>query len=322
MRVIEVDEFGGPEVLVVRDVADPVPGVGEVVVDVAYADIMWVETRIRSGTARDYFPVRPPYRPGGGVSGTVGRVGDGVDPGWVGRRVVTRTGEEGGYVTRARVPTDGLIALPDAVTLRDAAAVNRDGATAMGLLAVVPVKPGDRVLVTNAAGALGALLVQLVGAAGGQVVAAARGERKLALLSELGAAVTVDYSLPNWTEQVGQVAVVFDGAGGDYGRAALGRLVDGGAFAAYGTPAGSFAVPDPAEAERRGLTVTGIAQVRFPPDQVKRHTEAAVAEVAAGRLAPLIGQVYPLELAADAHRAVEARLTTGKTLLSVDGAGE
>jgi NADPH2:quinone reductase len=326
MRAIEVAQFGGPEVLVAKDVPDPVPGPGEVVVDVAYADVLWVETRIRSGTAQAYFPTRPPYRPGGSVSGTVRQVGDGVDPGWVGRRVIGRTGEEGGYVSQARIPENGLIALPDAVPLRDGAAVSRDGATAVGLLAVVPVKPGDRVLVTNAGGGLGVLLVQLAGAGGGQVVAAARGAAKLAELRRLGAPVTVDYSAADWTQRVraavGAVDVIFDGAGGEYGRAALGLLTDGGWFSAHGTPAGDFATPDPAQAARRRLNVTGIAQVRLSSDQVKRHTEGAVAEIAAGRLSPLIGQVYPLDQAAAAHAAIEARQSTGKTLLSVDPAAD
>ncbi|MGW4948398.1 alcohol dehydrogenase catalytic domain-containing protein, partial [Actinoplanes sp. NPDC004185] len=109
MRVVEVARFGGPEVLVAVDAPDPVPGPGEVVVEVAAADVLWVETMIRQGQGGDYFPVRPPYRPGCGVAGTVALVGAGVDPAGAGRRVVTRTGPHGGYVERALEPAEGLI---------------------------------------------------------------------------------------------------------------------------------------------------------------------------------------------------------------------
>lgn len=92
MRVIEVTRFGGPEVLALTEVPDPSPGPGEAVVEVAYANVLWIDTAIRAGRAGAWFPDRPPYRPGSGVAGTVATVGAGVDPAWVGRRVVTRTG--------------------------------------------------------------------------------------------------------------------------------------------------------------------------------------------------------------------------------------
>src|SRR5438046_7951033 len=96
MRVIEATEFGGPEVLVPVDSSDPVAGPGQVVVDVAVADTLFVDTQIRRGWGREHFTVQPPYVPGGGVAGIVSSVGDGVDPDWIGRRVVARTGERGG----------------------------------------------------------------------------------------------------------------------------------------------------------------------------------------------------------------------------------
>src|SRR5438093_2793469 len=97
MRVIEATEFGGPEVLVPVDSSDPVAGPGQVVVDVAVADVLFVDTQIRRGWGGEYFTVQPPYVPGNGVAGQVSAVGAGVDPGWVGRHVVTHTGERGGY---------------------------------------------------------------------------------------------------------------------------------------------------------------------------------------------------------------------------------
>lgn len=321
MRVIEVVRFGGPEVLVPTDAPEPVPDRGDVVIAVAVADVLWVETMIRRGDGGAYFPVQPPYRAGVGVAGTVSAAGVGVDRSWLGRRVVASTGTEGGYVERALVAADGLIPVPDAVSFTDAAALLHDGVTALGLAEIVAIRPGDRVLVTAAGGGLGVILVQLAKAAGARVVAAGRGAEKLDRVRRLGADVVVDYSTPGWIERVreatGGLDVVLDGAGGEYGRAAFDLVVPGGRFSAHGTPSGSFAVPDPAEAQARGVTATGIERVQFTTGQFRDYAARALAEAAAGRIRPLIGQTFPLERAADAHAAIEARTVTGKTVLTV-----
>ncbi|RSM45066.1 NADPH:quinone reductase [Actinoplanes sp. ATCC 53533] len=313
MRVVQVARFGGPEVLEVVAAPDPVPGPGEVVVAVAAAEVLWVETMIRSGHGGDYFPVQPPYRPGPGVAGTVIDVGEGVDRSWFGRRVVTPTGPNGGYVERALEPAAGLLAVPDGVELSEAAALLHDGVTALGVLEVVALRPEDRVLITAAAGGMGALLVQLAHAAGAEVVAAAKGVRKLGRLGPLGADLVVDYSEPDWTEQVGKVSVVLDGAGGAYGRAALDLVAPGGRFSGHGTPAGSFAGPGATVAE--GVTVTGIERLQFTPERFRHYAAGILAEAAAGRVRPLIGQTFPLARAADAHAALENRTAIGKTVL-------
>src|SRR5690349_4841685 len=104
MKAIEVARFGGPEVLQLREVPDPLPGAGEVVVDVAAADTLWLETSVRAGAGGAYFPVTLPYRPGVGVAGTVSGTGSGGDAGTGGRRVVARLGHDGGgYATRVAV---------------------------------------------------------------------------------------------------------------------------------------------------------------------------------------------------------------------------
>ncbi|MBE1488741.1 zinc-binding dehydrogenase [Plantactinospora soyae] len=321
MRVIEVARFGGPEVLVPGEAADPVAGAGEVVVAVEVADVLWLETMVRGGHGGEVFPVQPPYRPGVGVAGTVAAVGPGVDPGWVGRRVVAATGYQNGYVERAVVSADGLVAVPDGVDLRNAAAVLHDGLTALALADIVKITAGDRVLVTAAGGGLGAILVQLASAAGATVVAAARGAAKLDRIGELGADVLVDYSTPDWTDRVwdatGGLDVVLDGAGGDYGRAAFDLVRAGGRFSAHGTPAGAFATVDPDVAKARDISATGIEAVQLRPEQARGYLVRALDEVAAGRITPLIGQTFPLERAADAHAAIENRTAVGKTLLLI-----
>src|SRR5256885_5488599 len=96
MLVMEAERFGGPQVLTAREVLDPVAGPGQVVVRTSAADVLFVDTFIRAGRAVDFFPIRPPYVPGNGVAGRVISLGDGVDPGWAGRRVVAHTGGSGG----------------------------------------------------------------------------------------------------------------------------------------------------------------------------------------------------------------------------------
>ncbi|NTX15018.1 zinc-binding dehydrogenase [Myxococcus sp. CA056] len=323
MRAIQVSRFGGPEVLEPREVPEPRPGAGEVLVEVSFADIIFVETQIRTGWGREFFKIDPPYVPGFGVGGTVSAVGEGVDPGWVGRRVIANTEERGGYAERAVVSVRKMVPVPDGLELRDATALRSDGPTALGLMEKAAIRPGQWVLVTAAGGGMGVLLVQLAHAAGARVIGAARGQRKLELLRELGADVVVDYSRPDWGQQVldatdGRGAdVVFDGAGSELGQTAFGVTAQGGQFSAHGAPGGGFAEIDTAEAERRHISVRGIQQVQFPLPERQRLTEQTLALAVAGRLRPVIGQAFPLERAGDAHAALTARSITGKALLLI-----
>jgi len=254
MEAVWLTRFGGPEELVARDTPDPVPGPGQVVVAVRYANITFVETQFR---ATGFGPFRAddlPLVPGNGVGGVVAEVGAGVDAGLTGRRVVTGTGGAGGYAERVAVDAAGLFAVPDGLALDDAVAVLADGRTATMLLAAAAPKPGETVLVEAAAGGVGSLLVQLAGAAGARVVAAAGGERKLALARELGAGPAMDYRDDGWTERVpGPVDVVFDGVGGAVGRAAFGLLAPDGRMVSYGLAGGAWADVPEDEAAARGV---------------------------------------------------------------------
>jgi NADPH:quinone reductase len=326
MRVIEVTRFGGPEVLALATARVPAAGPGQVVIDVTAADVLFLDTLIRSGRAAGFFPVRPPYVPGNGVAGRVTSAAEGTDPALLGRRVIARTGEaggSGGYAERAVVAADRVIPVPDEVDLPDAAALLHDGATALGLAERTGIGRGELVLILGAAGGLGVLLVQLAHAAGASVIAAARGKAKLDLLSGLGADATVDYSQAGWTERVVQAGggtrprVVFDGVGGQLGTEAFGIAAPGGRFSAHGSPSGTFAVIDPHEARRRQITVRGIEQAQLGDDEHARLASSALAKLAAGQIKPYIGQTFSLAQAVDAHAAIEARATTGKTLLTV-----
>ena len=310
-----MSEFGPPEVLKPAELPDPAAGPGEALIEVEIANITFVETQLRAGRApHPSMEPRLPVIPGNGVGGTVGAVGEGVERGLVGTRVITSTGGSGGYAERVAVDAAGVIRVPDGVGLPEAVALLADGRTAMSLMRAAEVRPDETVLVEAAAGGVGSLLVQLAAGAGARVVAAAGGERKLRVARELGADETVDYTEPSWTEKVGDgVDVVFDGVGGAVGRAAFELVRSGGRFCAFGLASGAFTdIPD-ADAARRNVTV--VRGTRVDPEELRQLSRAALAEAETGRLRPVIGQTFPLERAADAHQAIEARATVGKTLL-------
>ncbi|MBT2401076.1 zinc-binding dehydrogenase [Streptomyces sp. ISL-100] len=324
MRAIQVTEFGGPEVLVATELPDPVAGPGEVVVEVAVTDTIYVETQIRGGWGPQ-FGIEPPYVPGGAAAGTVLAVGEGVDPAWTGRRVVAGPGTAGTYAEQVVTPVDRLIPVPDGLGLREAAALAHDGVTGTGIAEAVRIRPGERVLILGASGGMGTLLVQMAKAAGAHVVGAARGKRKLDLVRELGADAVVDYSGEGWTERAREALggagadVLLDGVGGELGLAAFALVADGGRVSAHGASSGGFSGIDPDEAGWRGITLRGIAEVQFGAADITRLAAKALAEAAAGRLRPVIAATFPLVRAAQAHTAIEARTVAGKALLVAAG---
>ncbi|WP_327114057.1 zinc-binding dehydrogenase [Nocardia sp. NBC_01730] len=329
MRAVQASEFGGPEVLAVRELPEPVAGPGEVVVDVAAADVMFLDTRLRGGWGTDFFAIEPPYVPGGAIAGVVAAVGPDVDPAWVGKRVSTPTAASGiggglpigGYAEKALAKANTLVTVPDGLSLPQAVALVHDGRTALAVFDRAAVQPGEWVLITAAGGGLGTLLIQLARAAGANVVAAARGAAKLELAARLGANAVVDYSEPDWSAKAhaasGGAQVVFDGAGGALGAAALAATADGGRFLGYGAAAGEFATLDRDVYTARGITVYGLFDITGADTDWHAVAERAQAEVAAGRLEVVIGQTFPLDQADRAHALIESRATSGRTLLTV-----
>lgn len=301
--------FGPPEVLETVELPVARPGAGQFRVEVDLVGVGWLDTLIRKGAGPDAFPVTPPYVPGGAVAGVVAELGERVDESWLGARVITRSAD-GGYAEQVIASPEGSYVVPGGLELADALAMLDDGSTALALLERAPVHVGDKVFVAPGVGGLGSLLVQLVKANGATVIAGVRGEEKAALARKLGAQV-VDYSEPDWARGLtGELDVVFDGIGGEVGAAMPALLKDGGRFSAYGMAGG----PE-TEADRRRLSVVGMSQLpEFWADAARRVRDV-LEQAANGRLAPIIGRIYPLAQAADAHADIEARRFVGKLLL-------
>jgi NADPH2:quinone reductase len=315
MRVVWLREFGEPEVLTLGEAPEPVAGPGQVMVDVEFVNITFVETQFRA-TGFGPFAATLPMVPGNGVGGVVASVGAGVEPDLVGARVVTSTGGSGGYAERVAVDADAVFRVPNEVAMDTAVALLADGRTATMMTRAAAIRPGERVLVEAAAGGVGSLIVQLAKAAGAQVVAAVGGARKAGIATELGADVAVDYTDEGWTKRVqdtvGAVDVVFDGVGGAIARTAFELLDRGGRMVSFGLASGSWADVSEELATERGVT---LVRPSATPAELREYTESALAEAAEGRLRPVIGQRFPLGEAAAAHAAIQSRATVGKTLL-------
>jgi NADPH2:quinone reductase len=231
----------------------------------------------------------------------------------------------GGYGERVVADMTNVFTLPKELSVEQALGVFLAAGTAIRILKTAQVEPGEAVLITAAAGNTGSQLVQLAKATGaGLVIGAARGKEKLAAVSQLGADVTIDYSEDDWVEQVRNVTggkgadVVIDAVGGTIGHQAFEVTANGhGRLVVYGSSSGTEATIGMHELAMRGITVIGalgIAMTRTE-QETRADIEAALHEAAIGRLVAIIGQTYPLERAADAHAAIEARQVIGKVLL-------
>lgn len=325
MYAIRLHEFGPAENLRYEEVPDPVPAAGQVRIAVEASGVHLLDTALRAGSAGGGPLAAPslPAIPGREVAGVVDTVADGVDPAWVGRRVVAHLGAaSAGYARLAVAPVASLHVLPEGLGSDAAVAMIGTGRTAVGVLDVAALTADDVVLVTAAAGGLGSLFVQAGRHAGAVVAGVAGGAEKTERVRALGAAVGADYTAADWPERLRaslgdrEVTVVLDGVGGAVGRAAMDLLGLGGRLVMFGWSSGSLPPFEPADLVDRGLTATWAIGRRMVarPGALRDLETRALAAAASGEWAPLL-QRFPLERAADAHLALETRGTTGKVVL-------
>ena len=320
MRAIIADHPGTPDVLRPVTLPDPEPDAGQVRVAVEVAAITFIDTLIRAGS-----PIAPPTTfpvvLGNGVGGVIDRTGPDVDPTWMGARVATTTGGRGGYASLALARVADLHRVPGSLGIREAAALLADGRTAVGLCDAADIQPGETVVITAAAGGLGSILVQLAKASGAHVIALAGSADKLTRALALGADTAINYRDHEWAARIRTMSphgvdVVFDGIGSDITAALFGLVRPGGRYVQHGAAGGGWGEIDPATASGRHITVIPLSAVGSPSDLFSL-TERALALAASGTIRPTIGQTFPLDDAAAAHAAIEARRTIGKTLLLV-----
>ncbi|MFJ8031226.1 MULTISPECIES: zinc-binding dehydrogenase [unclassified Streptomyces] len=321
MHAVRLHAFGPAENLIHEEVADPVPGPGQVRVAVAAAGVHLLDTALREGHPGP-LPAPPvlPTVPGREIAGTVDALGAGTDAGWLGRRVVAHLGTvPGGYAELAVTAADRLHEIPEGLDPAAAVAMIGTGRTALGITGFAEPGPDDVVVVPAAAGGIGTLLVQYAKNAGATVVGLAGGADKTARVHANGADLAVDYTAPGWPAEVrarlaGRPAtLVYDGVGGTVAEEAVALLGPGGRHLLFGWSAEGVGTG-------RGHVVDGLTESVLGPRMLRRAgglralERRALDEAARGRLRPAVTR-FPLAEAAAAHRALENRRTTGKVVL-------
>ncbi len=309
MRAVVFERNGGPEVLEAKEVDDPTPGDGEVIVDVEAVGINYRDVYEREGRG---YGSSPPSIIGVEGAGTIAGTGERVA--W--------SAVPGSYAERVAAKRDQLVALPDGVDTEVAAAAILQGMTAHYLAYdSYPIEPGDWVVVHAAAGGVGLLLTQLAKLRGGQVIATTSTDEKAALARQAGADEVIGYD--GFAQRVKKIsgegaAAVYDGVGKATFLEGLDALRPFGRMILYGAASGQ---PDPLEVAT--LAPKGSVYVQRPtlmtyartPELLRERAGEVCALIAEGKLHVRIGARYPLDQARQAHEDLEARRTTGKLLL-------
>jgi len=324
MKAVQFSRFGGPEVLEIVELPTPQPGPGEALVRVRAAGVNYFETLLR----RNLYAATPelPMVPGVEVAGEIEAVGEGVDRRLHGARVAVPMfaigRPTGGYAEYVAVDAATVVPLPDDLSFEHAAALLVQGLSALHLVRRSPPH-GRTVLVTAAAGGLGSLLLQLARRAGARrIIAVAGGQEKLDAARALGADFGVDYREPGWTVRVQEATggpgadIVYDTVGGAVTRACLEALAPTGELV-FGA-LGRFELT---AIELEGMIIRNQSLKGFAllplltPENLRADLAELFALVAAGSPAVTVGGRYPLDKAAEAHRALEDRQSIGKVVL-------
>jgi NADPH2:quinone reductase len=297
------------------------PGPGQARVRNTAVGVNYIDTYHRGGL----YPLPLPSGLGNEAAGVVEAVGAGVD--WVkpGDRVATGTGPLGAYSTARIVQADRLVKLPDGIDDRTAAAIMLKGLTAQYLLRQsFPLKGGETILFHAAAGGVGLIACQWASALGATVIGTVGSDEKAKLAREHGCAHTIVYTRENFVERVKEITggkgvpVVYDGVGKETFPASLDCLSPRGTFVSFGNASGS--VPPfnlMLLAQKGSLYATRPTLVNFATDRASLNAMAGelFGMVQSGKIKVEIPQTFPLAQAADAHRALQGRQTTGSTVL-------
>lgn len=323
MLAIQVTRVGGPEVLEVSDVPEPEDAAGRVIVELAAAGLNFIDTYQRGGL----YPMDLPFVLGMEGAGTVVSVGPGVDDLGVGD-VVAWMDVLGSYAEKVSVPVERVVRVPASLDPEMAAASMLQGLTAEYLAtSTFELRPGHRCLVHAAAGGVGRLLVQIAKLKGAEVFATVGSEEKVEVATAAGADHVIDYRSRPFDDAVEAIAgpraldVIYDGVGASTFHKGLRLLKPRGMMVTFGNASGPVEPVSPLELMRNGslyLTRPTLGDYTADRGELAGRAEQLFGWIERGELEVLVGATYPLDQAADAHRALEGRATTGKVLLVPD----
>ena len=331
MRAVLSKTPGGPDTLVVEDVLDPIPGKGQVVIEVRAVGINFPDTLI----IEDKYQFKPerPFSPGAEIAGVVESVGEGVKGIFRGDRVIAVPGW-GGLVERIAVPAASVIKMPDTMSFEEGAAlIMTYGTSYYALKDRAKLQPGETLLVLGAAGGVGAAAVELGKAMGARVVAAASTNDKVEFALEVGADNGLIYPSGKMDktaqkELAGELKlasgrdgadVVYDAVGGDYCEPALRSMDWNGRYLVVGFPAGIPSLPLNLTL-LKSVSVIGVfwgAHVAREPEIHAANMADLMRFYAEGKIRPRISRTFPLEKAADAIQARGDRTAMGKVVVTV-----
>ncbi len=320
MRAIRIHETGGPEVMKIEDVELPPPGKGEVRVRHHAIGVNFLDTYHRTG----FYPMPLPLTPGGEGAGEVLAVGAGVRDFKPGDRVAY-AGPPGGYAEERNIAANLLVKIPRGIDDDTAAAVMLKGLTAQYLVRqTYKVKEGDWILVHAAAGGVGQILCQWGRALGAKVIGTVGSAEKAKIAKRAGAHHTILYREEDFAKRVEEItrgkkcAVVYDGVGKATFPASLDCLAPFGMFANFGSASGGVEAFDIGLLARKGsLFATRPTLFTFMADRerLEKMARDLFRVVRSGDVKVEISRRLPLAEAAEAHRALEARETTGSIVL-------
>jgi NADPH2:quinone reductase len=325
LRIVRYHDHGGPDVLRVEHTRPPEPGPGQVLIRAEAISANFIDVQLRQGVPVFGAPIPLPAAPGGDVAGTI--VATGASPAGVrtGDRVVVGV-REGAFADGVLADANQLLAIPGQLDAAAATALPGSGETALHALKAARLTPGESVVVTAAAGGVGHLALQLAKALGARpVIAAASSRAKLDFARSLGADAAVDYTRPDWPDQVMRITggtgvdVILETVGGDVFRHSVDLLTPGGRLVAYGVAgAGPDFRPSQAKHEARSANVIQFRLwevMHHQPDAITAGRAELVGYLQSGAVRPIVHTRLPLDAAASAHRLLESRTHLGKVVL-------
>ena len=320
MKAVEVSRTGGPEVLEYKEVPEPQPKANEALVAIKAIGLNFVDVYFRKGR----YPSKLPFIVGQEAAGVVEQVGAEVTSLKPGDRVAY-TGLQGSYAEKAAVAADRLVKIPEGVSFEQAAALMLQGMTAHYLVkSTYPLKSGEICLVHAAAGGVGQLLVQMAKTIGAEVIATAGTDAKCEIARKAGADHAINYEKQDFEEETKRITggkgvhVVYDGVGKSTFEKGLNVLRPRGYMVLFGGASGAVPPFDLIKLSQKGsLYITRPTLGAYIADRKELEWRASevMGWVASGKLKLNIGQKYRLAEAEKAHRDLEGRKTTGKTVL-------